>query len=465
MKKSILVGLAIVLLAGGGLMSLPHTQSFPHAKHAGLFPSCLGCHEGIGSGDSAAIYSVTPQKCGACHNGTIQPEVEWTAPVRRPNNLKFAHAEHPKLECKNCHQTPGATLAMDIQYAAVDKCLLCHAPKAEGHQAMGVSCDQCHMPLAEASDLSVSQIAGLPQPDDHADPNYIFVHGEYAGEDVTRCAVCHVQESCTSCHINAEQVAPIQALQSSSRVAAAVGARTPSWPKPSSHEAADWSGAHAKAALESIETCANCHAQTSCQSCHGTGGPLVVASLPTPPPGSPTGVQIAAVQPPFHTPDWVRQHGPAAATGLPNCAACHTEGYCLNCHDGPAKNTFHPDNFVLQHGAEAYTERTECAGCHSTEVFCRTCHINSGAGVSASAGNTFHDAQPDWLIAHGRAARQGMEECTTCHQQTSCLRCHSARSGWRINPHGPDFDPDRIAQRSTESCSICHTQGQIVPSD
>ena len=72
-------------------------------------------------------------------------------------------------------------------------------------------------------------------------------------------------------------------------------------------------------------------------------------------------------------------------------------------------------------------------------------------------------AQPDWLIVHGRAARQGMEECTTCHQQTSCLRCHSARAGWRINPHGPDFDPKRIAQRSTESCSICHTRGQIEP--
>jgi len=465
MRKSLFVGLAIALITAGGLLSLPRTESFPHARHAGLFPSCLGCHEGIDSGDTTAIYSVTPQRCGACHNGSIQPEVEWTTPSRRPSNLKFTHAEHPKLECKNCHQTPGATEEMDIQFAAVDRCLVCHAPTADGHQAMGVSCDQCHVTLADAEDLTDSQIAALPQPDDHLDPNYIFQHGDYAGEDIARCSVCHVQESCTRCHINADEVAPIQALESSSRVATVVGARPPSWPTPASHESSDWSRAHGAAASESIETCANCHAQASCQSCHGRDASIVAAALPSPPSGGPQGVLIAAARPPFHTSDWVRQHGTAGTTGLPNCAACHTQSYCLDCHDGPDKNTFHPDNFVLQHGAEAYAERTECASCHSTEVFCRTCHTSSGAGVSASSGNAFHDAQPDWLIVHGRAARQGMEECTTCHQQTSCLRCHSARAGWRINPHGPDFDAERIAKRSTESCSICHTSGQITPGD
>ena len=462
MKKSLLVGLVIALIAAGGLLSVPRTQTFPHARHAGLFPSCLGCHEGVGSGDTAAIFSVTAQKCGVCHNGTIQPEVEWTTPGPRPTNLRFTHAGHPKLECKNCHQTPGATAAMDIQFAVVSRCLACHAPKAEGHQAMGVPCDQCHVTLAEAVDLSDSQIAALPQPSDHAQPDYIFQHGAYAKADDSRCAVCHVQESCTRCHINADEVAPIEALQTSARVAAVVAHRPPSWPKPPSHQQADWSRVHGAVAADSIESCANCHAQSSCQSCHGPAGPPVVASLPAPRPGDPEGVRLAAVQPPFHTSDWVRQHGAAAVTGLPRCSACHTEGYCLNCHDGPDKNTFHPDDFVLQHAAEAYAERTGCADCHSTEVFCLTCHTNSGVGVVASgAGNAFHDAEPDWLIVHGRAARQGLEECTTCHQQTSCLRCHSARAGWRINPHGPDFDPQRIADRSTESCSICHTQGQI----
>jgi hypothetical protein len=76
-------------------------------------------------------------------------------------------------------------------------------------------------------------------------------------------------------------------------------------------------------------------------------------------------------------------------------------------------------------------------------------------------GNAFHDAQPDWLLAHGQAARLGMEECASCHEQNSCLRCHSAKSGWRINPHGPGFDPGRVADRSQMSCAICHYRDQI----
>jgi len=56
-----------------------------------------------------------------------------------------------------------------------------------------------------------------------------------------------------------------------------------------------------------------------------------------------------------------------------------------------------------------------------------------------------------------------MEECASCHQQTSCLRCHSAKAGLRINPHGPGFDPDRVADRSTMSCGICHTSDIVNP--
>ena len=119
---------------------------------------------------------------------------------------------------------------------------------------------------------------------------------------------------------------------------------------------------------------------------------------------------------------------------------------------------------MLRHGAEAYAARSSCGECHSTEVFCRTCHTNSGFGDGRdSRGNAFHNAQPDWLLSHGKAARQGMEECASCHQQTSCLRCHSAKAGLRINPHGPGFDPERVADRSTMSCGICHTSDIVNP--
>jgi predicted CXXCH cytochrome family protein len=116
---------------------------------------------------------------------------------------------------------------------------------------------------------------------------------------------------------------------------------------------------------------------------------------------------------PGHTPDFKTQHSTAAAAELPDCTQCHQETFCVDCHDGPVNPGFqyHPANFVTRHSAESWAA----------------------------------------------AARQGMDSCVSCHQQTECLACHSAKAGWRVNPHGPDFDPDRAADRSTQSCAICHT--------
>ena len=124
---------------------------------------------------------------------------------------------------------------------------------------------------------------------------------------------------------------------------------------------------------------------------------------------------------------------------------------------GPADRRFHPPDYVLRHGADAFSRRVQCSECHSAQAFCLTCHEKEGIGRGGTAGSpAFHDAEPNWLIVHGRAARQNMETCTSCHQQSSCLRCHSAKFGFRIDPHGPGFDPNRIADRSTISCGICH---------
>ena len=95
-----------------------------------------------------------------------------------------------------------------------------------------------------------------------------------------------------------------------------------------------------------------------------------------------------------------------------------------------------------------------CTECHSNEVFCRDCHSTQGFAVADQTGAAFHDAVPDWFMAHGKAARQGLDACASCHSQTSCLRCHSAVEGFRINPHGPDFNAD--AEKAKGSCTICH---------
>jgi hypothetical protein len=242
------------------------------------------------------------------------------------------------------------------------------------------------------------------------------------------------------------------------------------------------------------QTCASCHAETSCRSCHGSAAIPEIAALPNPSDDEPIGVIVPRTRPPGHVPMFASQHGTAAAAGLPKCSACHLESQCEDCHTAPGRTAqqpgqaeldprrflhanvssasippeprsgYHPANFLMRHGSESFAVQTVCSDCHSTEAFCRDCHQTVGVamGAGASSGGAYHDAQPNWLFEHGRAARQGMESCASCHQQTSCLRCHSARSGLRVSPHGPGFDATREVNRSTASCGICHSSGQIV---
>jgi hypothetical protein len=158
-----------------------------------------------------------------------------------------------------------------------------------------------------------------------------------------------------------------------------------------------------------------------------------------------------------HPAGFARTHGPAAQSGRLDCAGCHAQRFCTSCHQGGGERRYHQLNFVARHASAAYPRETSCASCHNTETFCRSCHQQSGlagAGTSRRAGAA-HGAQPLWLLQHGQAARQGLESCAACHQQTDCLRCHSTVTQ-RVNPHGPDFNPRRMQARSKIVCGYCH---------
>jgi hypothetical protein len=484
-----------LLVAGGALLSLPQEEPFfPHEIHVDVFNSCLGCHAGIPEGEPSAYFSVTEADCLECHE---PGEIAWAEPGEGGSNLKFRHAVHAEMvdmECGECHALPDGEEFMEVGAARPTTCFDCH--EGESHLAAGTACATCHLPLAEATTLTASQIAGFPAPRGHERDAFIWEHGAAAGAADANCMFCHAQESCSRCHVNAGQVDAIAALPSDARVASLEAGRPGRWPLPESHERSDWATVHGAEAAEAIGGCANCHARPSCTTCHGEGAPFL-ASLPMPVEGGPAGVQVRALRPPGHTFAFASQHATAASLGLPNCSACHAESECADCHalrgtgqpplpsvpsarhepreadEAPGvaavpsaepAGGFHPVNFLQRHAAEAYSVRADCSSCHSTEVFCRTCHTNLGFGDDgATRGNAFHDAQPDWLLAHGQAARQGMEECASCHQQDSCLRCHSAKFGWRVSPHGSDFDPDRVADRSKISCGICHTSDILEP--
>jgi hypothetical protein len=117
---------------------------------------------------------------------------------------------------------------------------------------------------------------------------------------------------------------------------------------------------------------------------------------------------------------------------------------------------YHPSNFLERHATASYNRNLECSNCHETSRFCRDCHEQRGMGTTGRIQPGFHDAQPLWLLNHGKPARQGLESCASCHKQTDCMQCHSGLGSFRVSPHGPGFDAARVQSKNARLCFACH---------
>ena len=482
------IGIAVALSAGMALRA-QQQQRFPHAQHARMFPLCEGCHEGVATDERAAVYP-QPATCTSCHNGVDQPRVAWTQPPARETSLRFSHAVHERrtstagdeLECSGCHVPAGAGRMDVTRRAEPERCISCHAHRASSHY-VDARCEQCHAPLA-ATALPYDRVSGFTTPPSHAEPRFLqTLHGELARTEPLRCAVCHTRETCASCHVDAATKEEIQ------RIPAAQAARRLPVPEaryfvPESHRETAWIEAHGKAARSEIATCAGCHTRDSCQTCHTQQRVRVMEALPRRADVAAPGVTIAMSPPASHAaPFFPREHGAAAAARPQSCAQCHARTECETCHrssEMPAapvaleknaqSNTdtvartsnrafqvdFHPANYLERHASNSWGRQLDCQNCHDTAVFCRSCHEQRGMAAAGRLGSGFHDAQPNWLFNHGRAARQGLESCASCHTQRNCTQCHSETGAFRVNPHGPDFDAARMIARNPRVCYACH---------
>lgn len=468
---------------------------FPHAKHVKLFPTCEGCHAGIAAGNAARAFPA-PALCATCHDGSIQPRVRWAGYLSRGAGLLvFSHPAHAakanEATCATCHSLADTSQWMNVGRAAPERCLACHAHHATGHLAADNNCATCHRTLAAATGLTLARIASLPRPPSHDDPNFLTTHGPAARASIASCAICHARESCERCHVGASITPSIATLASDPRIAPLQRGKAPVYATPADHRGTQFVLTHATASRQAPQRCAVCHARESCQTCHtGEGARDVLRQLPSAGEGGAPGVQLrratparAPASPPstsffsrwialltaspsradttykvrVHPADFARTHREVAASGQMQCAGCHTQHYCTDCHAGQrATRRYHPANFLATHAPQAYGRETNCSSCHSAEAFCRSCHRQAGLAAKTNARSTvFHNAQPLWLLQHGRAARQDLNACATCHQQTYCMQCHSDL-GSRINPHGPGFDAARMASKNPQLCLMCH---------
>ncbi len=496
MKRAYLAILVFLLGAAGALVAVQRAQEpeFPHQQHARLFPLCTGCHEGVPEGDRANFYP-SRSMCEQCHNGSQQRRVNWTAPAPYASNLQFSHPQHEAekpLDCSTCHTAAGQPRMAIERRVVPARCFECH--RGTNHIVDAV-CSECHVPLSRTS-FAANRVERLPKPPSHDAPDFLQrMHGELARADRTRCQVCHTRERCAACHVNARTQSEVQAFEP-----AGSELQLPAFPAryflPDSHRDPDWLDEHGGAARTNIQQCSSCHTRESCATCHAVNAPGAVRALPSRVAVTAPGVSATRRAPPTHrTPFFDREHGTLAAASRQACLGCHQRTECEKCHTAqsagrdrissaqpsgmtvlvkasaaqqppdtsrrrraPARNraAYHPANFLERHASAAYNRNLECSNCHDTSRFCRDCHEQRGMGTFGRIQPGFHDAQPLWLLNHGKPARQGLESCASCHKQTDCMQCHSGLGSLRVSPHGPGFDAARVQSKNQRLCFACH---------
>ncbi len=217
-------------------------------------------------------------------------------------------------------------------------------------------------------------------------------------------------------------------------------------------------------------------ASAACTTCHlkDVSGRLqlqFVSGLLRPMQGDPFGMD--------HGPRFEFNHGTRAATARDTCAQCHSESYCQTCHDSLQKPlSVHPNDFITLHPVQARGNVTRCESCHRMQSFCIACHERAGVGLDADPSLRARNARvhPDytsWVTTpgpnhHGIAASRDIKNCIACHREESCVACHATREmatgrGFAVNPHPNGFARTcrQQAARNDQACLRCHTDAQL----
>jgi hypothetical protein len=478
---------------------------FSHPQHESKEQlDCSICHTREGQPRMAVEERrAVPERCFACHAHQAREHYvdarcsQCHVPLSRTS---FTAARVEKLPEPPSHRQPAflEKLHGELAKTNIADCQVCHTRER---------CAACHVNAAQVVEIRSLEPRGasleLPafrarrfEPASHRDPEFIKKHGAPARADITNCATCHTRPQCATCHVNAQQMPELNALATSTESLRlpVFGAR---YFLPQSHRDPEWIEEHGGAARTDINSCSTCHTRESCATCHAVNAPKPIRSLPGRMQGAAPGVTTTRRAPATHrTPFFAQEHGSLAAASRQTCAGCHARTECEKCHTAqstgrdrigsnvqpamqvarvkasgqvPPQDTsrrarasvrhragYHPANFMERHAGAAYNRNLECANCHETTRFCRACHEQRGMGTSGRLQAGFHDAQPLWLLNHGKPARQGLESCASCHKQTDCMQCHSSIGSFRISPHGPGFDAKRVQARNQRLCFACH---------
>lgn len=299
------------------------------------------------------------------------------------------------------------------------------------------------------------------------------IHGKHLSSDIgLECAVCHADvakdkgimqvfpssSSCKDCHDDPAQVGFEQRKSEKRGVAFAH--------KDHLELGKTCADCHLKdpkatqLTMPTHEQCKECHAsdyeQMLCAKCHISFGELGLTKL-------------ASYK---HANDFKSRHAEFARREARSCAQCHTESYCLDCHNKhedlkpslkyPEKvrtNMIHRGDWMTAHRIEAKVNSASCLKCHGVK-YCTDCHNLKGVGAKAEKG--FFQHPTGWMSKgssdfHGTKARTEIVSCASCHDRGGagdCRTCHRGSLG--LNPHPEGWDGNGMSKKE-RVCAECHS--------
>jgi cytochrome c-type protein NapC/trimethylamine-N-oxide reductase cytochrome c-type subunit TorC len=115
--------------------------------------------------------------------------------------------------------------------------------------------------------------------------------------------------------------------------------------------------------------------------------------------------------------EWTTGHGTAAIDETEDCAMCHDEIVCADCHGVAMPHPAAWNEGDSTHGAASQGNLDVCTRCHPDPAeFCAGCHHKE-----------FDPADGPWIELHPVAVREnGTASCLECHEPTHCVSCHTA---------------------------------------
>jgi hypothetical protein len=274
-------------------------------------PSCAVCH--------------ARDFCLTCHvDGPERAAIQALEPDPRARAIVVHLPRPPSHDDPSFLSRHGGMVRGNPQQCATchtqESCLACHAPS----QRVGLA-----LHTAGPGRGPGAEPRRAPPPSHRK--NFVRDHPSAAAATPSTCAGCHVRTDCLQCH----------------RPNAAAG--------PAGYHPAGFLTRHPAAAYNRETRCADCHNTAGfCQSCHVSAGLVAEGSLRS-------GYHDVSRT-------FIAGHGQAARQNLESCAACHAERDCLTCHSAVGGRRFNPHGPGFDAERLRRKNPQMCTACHGTTI-------------------------------------------------------------------------------------------------